>query len=162
MTLKKDDYKVVPLELAKSTKLTPQIKPKQRKRLLSHTCSRLRLVTSRKTWPQQPKQFFNSMPTFSPKKHISCGAWLSRSRRRLCHTLTSMELSTGSLQAKWPHRFAHASFSTCSHALSWCGRKLEILYLKLPQEAQRGANTTIRAECVAAEQLCGRSPVLVL
>ncbi len=40
--------------------------------------------------------------------------------------------------------------------------KFEILYLELPQEAQQDVNPAIHAARVAAEQLRGRSPVLVL
>eukprot|EP00804_Cyclotella_cryptica_P003249 CCRYP_010479-RA/>CCRYP_010479-RA protein AED:0.25 eAED:0.25 QI:0/-1/0/1/-1/1/1/0/240 len=45
---------------------------------------------------------------------------------------------------------------------TWRRQKFEILYFKLPQEAQQGSGASVCAARDAAEQLRGRPPVLVL
>ena len=87
---------------------------------------------------------------------------LSRTRQNCYCTSTSLELNGKSHQAKCPSHSRSASYSTSSCVLHMMQDNFEILYLKLPEEAQQGAHSSVCAARTATEQLQWGPPMSIL
>ena len=102
------------------------------------------------------------MPTFLLRRLVGPGRSLSKSRWSHCCTLTSMESNTRSCQTKPWICLVMPAVSPSVMFLTWHGRKFEVLYLKLPEEAQHGAHSSFCTTHDAVEHLHQRFPLFVL